>query len=216
MSFRQIPNPKSQNPNLNQGTLCCLLFLLAVLASPAEAAVADYLGRTIAEVRIRSQRAEIQDPSLLELIETRPGTPLTMPTVRETIVHLFSLGRFEDVGVDADLRGDGVVLIYDLVPALRVARIEFRGVLGLRDAELRRTVVERYGASPPPARGEDAARALLDLYLERGYRRAEVRPRVEATGRPDRATLVFDVRAGDPGDVGRVRGARDGPAAGRR
>ena len=39
-----------------------------------------------------------------------------MAQVRETVTHLFSLGRFEDVRVDAALDGGRVALRYELSP----------------------------------------------------------------------------------------------------
>ena len=75
-----------------------------------------------------------------------------MIEVRESMAHLFGLGLYQDVQVDASLRGDGVVLTYNLVPAYRVRRIVFEGAPGLPESELRRIVVERHGASPSLAR----------------------------------------------------------------
>ena len=86
-------------------------FFLLVLAAvrPAGAAVADYLGKAIVEVHVRSGDTELRDASLLEIIETRTGSPLTMLAVRDTLAHLYGLGRYQDVQVDAQLRSDGVV-----------------------------------------------------------------------------------------------------------
>ena len=52
-----------------------------------------------------------------------------MLDVRESIAHLFSIGRFEDVVVHADAAGSGVALRYELVPAHPIERIEFAGTL---------------------------------------------------------------------------------------
>ena len=79
--------------------LGCTLVLAG--ASPARAAVTDYLGKPIAAVRFVVEGRDTADPSLSDLVETRVGQLLSMRDVRESLVHLYSLGRFEDVRVDA-------------------------------------------------------------------------------------------------------------------
>ena len=82
-----------------------ILLLAAALeigtVPPVEGAVSDYLGRPIAQVRVEEEDIEVRDQAVLELIATRVGQPLQMTGVRETIGHLFSLGRYEDVQVRA-------------------------------------------------------------------------------------------------------------------
>ena len=119
---------------------------------PAEAAVTDYIGKTVVEIRLQSNGLPLQNADLLEIIETRAGEPLAIVDVRESMAHLFGLGLYQDVQVDASLRSDGVVLIYNLVPAQRFGRIAFEGTLGLSESDLRRIVIERHGASPSLAR----------------------------------------------------------------
>src|SRR3989442_2077998 len=80
----------------------------------AHAAVTDYLGKSIVSVRVVVEGRDTSDTSVLRVIETRVGQPLSMTLVRESITHLFSLGRFDDVRVDADTAAGGVVLRYDL------------------------------------------------------------------------------------------------------
>ena len=53
-----------------------------------------------------------------------------MPAVRETITHLYSLGRFEDIRVDATpADGNRVELRFELSPVHPVTKIEFTGSL---------------------------------------------------------------------------------------
>ena len=70
--------------------------LLVVLApAPARADVADFLGKPITSIRLISEGRSADDPRLLAVVETRVGRPLSMLDVRESVTHLFSLGRFE-------------------------------------------------------------------------------------------------------------------------
>jgi len=173
------------------------VFLLVLLiAQPAEAAVSDYIGKTVAEVRLQISGAAVQNKELVEIIETRAGEPLTMIEVRESMAHLFGLGLYQDVQVDAMAQGEGVVLTYNLFPAQRVRRIAFEGSLGLPENDLRRTIVERHGASPSFARSAQAVASLQALYRERGYPKAEIAVRTGNEVDPSNMSMVFSIRPG--------------------
>src|SRR5262249_1458298 len=86
----------------------CLLGALCVIAAPVQAAVEDYIGRPIASVKLFTEGRETTDPLLTSIVETRTGAALSMIQVRESVAHLFSLGQFEGVSVDAALE-DGRV-----------------------------------------------------------------------------------------------------------
>src|SRR5207247_2176128 len=71
----------------------CVLGLLGVEAAAARADVAAYLGRTVGSVRLVLEGRETTDPMLTHIVLTAAGQPLSMVQVRETVAHLFSLGR---------------------------------------------------------------------------------------------------------------------------
>ncbi len=181
--------------------LLCALCLSCALcgALPVSAAVADYLGRPIASVRIVIEGRDTTEPVLTQVVSTTAGQPLSMVQVRETVAHLFSLGRFEGVSVDATVENGRVALRYDLVPIHAVARIRFDGPLrapGIDQGALRRAIVDRYGVSPPLARAADITRILADALGERGYLHPAIAPSAELEHAPERAVLVFTI---DPG-----------------
>ncbi len=166
---------------------------------PAAAAVSDYLGQPIASVRLVVEGRETTDSVLTSVVETTPGSSLSMAQVRESIAHLFSLGRFEGVSVDAALVNGRVALTYDLVPIHPVSRIRFAGSAGapgIDTGAMRRAIVDRYGVSPPLGRLADMNRILTDTLRESGYLRAQIMPRAEIEHNPERATLVFTIEPG--------------------
>jgi outer membrane protein insertion porin family len=160
--------------------------------------------KVITEVRVEQEGRTLDDPVITALIETTPGEPLSMREVRDTLSHLTSLNRFEDVQVFQEDAGAGIRLRYALVPLHPVDRMEFRGTLGLSEDEIRRVFTERFGAAPTARRAQEVAEALRDFYRGRGYASAEVTPRIEETHNPDRATMAFDIRAGSRASIGRV------------
>jgi outer membrane protein insertion porin family len=180
---------------------------LTVIATPvlAQSAAAKYAGRPIEDVRLMVEDTPTVEPALIDLIEARPGQPMSVATVRESIAHLYGLGRFQDVQVDAsDAPGGGVRLSFNLIPVHSIQRIDFTGALALSSGLLRGTVVDRYGSSPPISRVDDAVRTLQQLYADHGYLRAQVEPIAETRHDPDRTVLTFKIDSGPRSEISRV------------
>ncbi len=150
------------------------------------------------------------ESALVDLIEVRIGEPLSLAAVRESIAHIYSLGRFQDVQVGAARApGGGVALSFNLIPFHSIQRIEFTGTLGLSAGLLRDTVVERYGASPAIGRIDSAVRTLQTLFADHGYLRARIEASTEVQHAPERALLTFTVDAGPRAVIGQVAIERD-------
>ena len=170
---------------------------LAPAAATAQGAAGKYAGRPVADVRVLIEREPTSEPALLDLVEPRVGEALSIARIRESIAHLHSLGRFEDVQVEAADAGDGgVALTFNLIPLHSIERIAFRGELGISEGTLRSAVVERYGASPSLGRIDDAVRTLQQLYSDEGYLRARVDAAPEILHDPDRGVLTFTIDSG--------------------
>jgi len=170
-----------------QFAFCILHSCAAAAQTPAPSVVA---------VEVQQEGDPVKDPLVLSLLQTRPGMPLSIADVRESITHLISLTRYEDVQVYQDPVPGGVRLRYVLVPVHTVDRLEFRGTLGIPEDTLRRIVVQRFGNAPVASRAEEVARALQTVFRERGFVQATITPRIEITHKPDRATMVLDINAG--------------------
>src|SRR5258708_5611264 len=137
--------------------------LAAGVAAPARAAVTDYVGKPIASVRFLVEGRDAGDPSLSDRVQTRVGQSLSMADVRESVTHLYSLGRYEDVRVDATLAANGVAVRYDLSPVHPISRIAFAwksSAPGVDEEPLRRTATERAGASLRLSRADELASAV--------------------------------------------------------
>ena len=170
----------------------------AVPAQTTTTAAAAYVGQNVRSVAVTIEGRPTSEQALLEGLQTAVGTPLSMADVRETITHLYSLGRFADVQVEADHDAlGGVALRFELKPIHTVTAVDFRGQLGLSESDLRGHMRERFGETPPITRAREVAASLQQLYMDRGYLGATVTaaPPIVAHD-PDRATLVFDVASG--------------------
>lgn len=184
------------------GVVLCATRPVYAQAPPAAA----YVGKPVVSIAIAVEGRPTSDPALMEAVQVKPGRPLAMADVRETMTHLYTLGRFDDVEVDAESAAAGVAITIRLAPIHVVTRVDFRGQLGLADGVLRDRMAERFGATPPVAQASDVAAALVQLYAERGYLHATVTPAAPILAHdPDRATLVFDVTAGPQVRIARTQ-----------
>jgi outer membrane protein insertion porin family len=168
-------------------------------AFTASAAVTDYIGKPIESVRVLTEGRETTEPAILQVVETVAGQPLSMMQIRETVTHLFSLGQFEDVRVDATLENGRVALRYDLIPIHPITRIRFAGhpsEPGIDEGALRRSLSDRFGITPAVGKAADMARVMSDLLAERGYRRARITPAVAVQHAPEQATVTFTIEPG--------------------
>jgi hypothetical protein len=87
--------------------------------------VADYLGVPWRPSTSPSKDTRPRKALLTQVVETAPGQPLSMSQVRSSIAHLFSLGRFEDVRVDATLDNGASCCATTSSPIHPVGRIRF-------------------------------------------------------------------------------------------
>lgn len=198
----------------------CLL-LLAVLAMPFAAAAqepptdasapqapspaARYIGKPVVAVRLVMEGQPTTDSTAADLVQARVGQPFSMIAVRESITHLFSLGRFQDIQVSANEVPGGVEVVFDLTPLHGVQKVAYRGNLGVSEGLLRRTISNRFGATPAVGRAPEAARVLeQQFYPDHGYLRASVRAVAVEEHDPDRTVLTFEIDAGPRARIGRV------------
>jgi outer membrane protein assembly factor BamA len=173
--------------------LCILHGPIALAQAPAGPAGLD---QPVVAVQVEQEGQPVTDPAIMALIQTRVGQPLSMHDVKETFTHLISLNRFADVQPLSEPITGGVRVTWRLVPLHPIVRVEFTGMTGLSEGDLRQTLTERYRGVPTEGHVDEARDALVTELRRRGYRNANVTPNVVPTHNPDRATLTFDVQAG--------------------
>lgn len=189
------------------GIVGVLAVAVLVIAAPAAADVRDFIGRTLTDVRVEVAGALFDDPSVLQLIETRIGEPLSMERVRESVDHLVGVGRFEDVRVYASASpppAEGVMLRWVLVPVQRIARIDVQGSASFPADVLRAEAAEVAGALPVTASVDEIVAGLTAFYAARGYRRPSIEPRLRPGRAPELVTLSLVIDAGPRTSIGEV------------
>jgi outer membrane protein assembly complex protein YaeT len=175
-------------------------------AAPARADVAEYLGQPIASIRLVIDGHDTTEPALGRFLDVRVGDALSMRGIRETVLHLFAMGRFDDVRVDASRQGTGVAVRFDMTATRPVSEIRFAGNVrepGIDEGQLRKAVTERAGPSPTVTRVDELSRVVETALRTRGYLQARVSGRLEPSGTEHRA-LVFDLQPGTRTVVGLI------------
>jgi len=175
--------------------------LLADAAS-ALADVADYIGLPVTSIELVLEDRVTTDPALIRVITIRKGEPFLVRDVRETVLHLYATGRFEDIRVDARREGDGVAVRFALTAAHPLSGIEFQGNLaGIDEGKLRRAVVERAGPTPSANRIPELERLVESALAAKGYLRSKATGAVVVNTAAHGSTLVFKV---DPGQLAQI------------
>jgi len=132
------------------GVLTVLTVLRVDVHAQQAPPAATYVGRPVTSIALAIEGRRTTDPSLLGAVQIKTNRPLDMSEVRETMTHLYTLGRFDDVQVDAVNRFSK--LTYPAAPTLF---LEFHG-LSERDVLEQAESVEEI-AREQGARGFDRA-----------------------------------------------------------
>jgi outer membrane protein insertion porin family len=179
-----------------RGCLAACTLTFSLPASAQVVAPARGLGEPVVSQSVAIDARPVSDPALLELVETRVGSPLAASAVRESIAHFMGLGRFDDVVVSVAQATGGVAVSYDLVPARAVGHVVFRGNVGVSERLLRDRIEERFGAAFPLSRLNDLAPFLESVYHDQGYLQARVTPRPEVAESSARDEVTVEVESG--------------------
>ncbi|MCL4813295.1 MAG: BamA/TamA family outer membrane protein [Vicinamibacteraceae bacterium] len=176
--------------------LAVAVVLVLGAAAPARAQLDDYIGQPIAAVRVYEAGQLVTAGQVVDLVETRAGFPLSLDRVRESILQLVALGRYEDVRVEAERGELGLTIVYRLERIRVASRLAFEGRKALDEDLLRDAVAAPLGRPPRLARAAQAESALRALYARHGFEAASIAsaPRVGPDGE---ATLEFRIDAGE-------------------
>lgn len=153
-------------------------------------------GRTVTAIHLDIEGRRDDAPDMLALIDVPRDKPLNLGELRASLLQLYSAGRFDDIRVRGVVSGAGVELIFDLVPRHPVDRVAFIGVDKNVAGDLERDLRQRFNGLPRATQADAAARGIERTLADRGYRTAKVKPSLDASHLPDRATLVLTVEPG--------------------
>ncbi len=174
-----------------------ILCIVVCLSRHADAQPSTFEGRQI--VDIEYSPAGILDPRDLERLQTlKKNSPLRMADVSKAVDRLFSSGRFQDVVVEAEPSGTGVLVRFVTPPAWFIGGVSIAGK-----------------TNQPPNRGELASASRLALGAEfqdddlnrgldrirrilraNGLYEAEVTPEIERDPEAQQVFVTFRLHEG--------------------
>ncbi|HUL72096.1 MAG TPA: POTRA domain-containing protein [Vicinamibacterales bacterium] len=181
-----------------------ILALTALGAAPARAQdqIDRYIGLKVTAVRFEVDGRPDASGTLNGLVDVKAGDPLRLIAVRNSVQRLTSVGSFdEDVSVVVSDAEGGVDVLFRLSARHPVDSLAFTGDPGLDPKELERRVKDQYGGMPTNVVPGRVAQAVRDILTDEGYLTAQVGVSVTKRNNPDRATLVFDVKAGQRAEI---------------
>ena len=168
----------------------------------------------VASVKLQLRGGGTVPAELTALVAVQPGEPLSARAVRRSIERLFSTGRFSDVIARGDESPDGLVVTFELVPVVRIARIDVTGNRALGTDEVLAAAKLAAGTEYWPERLDEARAGLVAAYARRGWNEAQV----TATAKPaaDDVVVRLQIKEGQPTRVSALHfEGQPGLAAGR-
>ena len=181
--------------------------VLLAVAAPALADIAEFIGLPVTSIELVLDGRATTDPALMRVVVMRKGEPFLVRDARETVLHLFATGRFEDVRVDARREGAGVAVRFELTAARPISGIALAGHLnqpGIDEGKLQRAIVERAGSAPPANRIPELAGLLEAALRARGYLQVKVAGAVVPAPEGNHSTIVFTVDPGPRAVIGSI------------
>ena len=132
------------------------------------------------------------------------GSVLSRPLVRTAVLDLLRTGRFTDVQIDAVAEGDGVRLLVVLLPRVVIDRVDITGDEHVSEQAIRDALRVSERATVLVAELDAQARAITNLYAERGFLGAEVEVSLRDTDDPSHKVLMVHVAEGAPARLRRI------------
>ena len=166
--------------------------VFACSISIALAQTAPFEGKTIADIRFKPLQP-LDPADLAKALDLKKGDVLRADAVARSIDGLFATGRFEDITVEAEPSGTGVILTYSAQLAGFVGNITVQGKVKPPPTRAQIAGVEQLSLGTP-FHDQDvtaATAAIKQLLVSNGFYGAEVSPDVRRDEQTQAVYLTF-------------------------
>ena len=168
------------------------------LSSPAWSETDQYEGRRILDIQFSPAEQPVDSSDLAAAVTLKKDAPLRMSEVRESIQKLFATGRYEDIQVDAEPSGDGVLIRFITRNSWFVGRVSVDGKVSDPPNPGQMANATRLDLGQP-FREEDVSQAetgVRRLLVVDGYHENQIQPRIDYDARTQQAHIHFVVDSG--------------------
>jgi outer membrane protein assembly complex protein YaeT len=165
---------------------------------PAHAQTRDFEGQRIVDVQFDPAPAPLSSQDLARMMAVKKDAPYRAEDVAATIDSLYASGRFEDIQVDAEPSGDGVVVRFLTKLNFFSGHIEITGKVsnppdrGLLISTTQLSLGSKY-RDPQLTSAEEDLKKLLEA---NGLYEASVQPQVTRDARTQTVNFTFHLKPG--------------------
>lgn len=151
-----------------------------------------------------SGNLRVERDAILNRSRLRPGDRITPAALGDTIRGVYELGLFRNIEIDAAPGTTGYVVTILVTEKPAVAEIVYEGLDELDRSDVDEVLTFQRGQVLDESRVRASARAIVNLYREKGYYLIDVTSRIEEA-RPGEVRVVYTLREGAKVKVARVR-----------
>lgn len=141
----------------------------------------------------------VETPTVLSYIMVKPGTEIGEENIEEILKNLFATGLFADVVIEQK----GNRLVIQVVENKIINRISFEGNTRLKDEVIQGEIAIKPRQVYTPARAQEAAQKIRDMYRLSGRYGAKVEPKI-IEREQNRVDLIFEITEGKPTRINKI------------
>ena len=175
-----------------------LAVALACVCPVFSAGPADYEGKPLSAIEFVPDQQPLSHDRMLAALSLRMNEPLNLRELGAALERLYESGRFDDIVVEAEMRGDGVALIFRTTPSWFVGRVSVTGVPEPPNpGQLANATQLDLGERYVPRDVDTAVKNLVELLKSNGFYRARIFPEFEAAPQYGQVNISFAVEPGE-------------------
>ncbi len=177
-----------------------MLFCLLVFASAALPSPSQFSGRTVTSIVIKDDRGNPwpRPEQVLPLIDVKPGDRFSIQAIRGGIGYLYLKGLFRDIRIDGFPDGDGVRLVYTLIPITVVDKVAIDGNETLATKGIMAVVTSLEGRELREDKLSEYRSNIITLYQSEGFNDALVSFEITPKKDPHHVVLHIEIQEGTP------------------
>lgn len=153
---------------------------------------------TLRAIDVEGNR-RVETPTIMSYIDVKVGENVTEARVEEILKNLFATGLFADVVVELH----GATLVIKVVENKIINRIAYEGNERLKDDILTAELGLRSREVYTPAKVQQAAQKIRDMYRLSGRYGAKVVPKI-IEREQNRVDLIFEITEGKPTRINKI------------
>lgn len=173
-------------------------FFLAITLGMCFLTTYGWAKEVIRTIEVEGNR-RVETPTVMSYIDVKPGQAASEGKIEEILKNLFATGLFADVMIEQ--QGDR--LLIKVVENKIINRIALEGNSRLKDDVIMGEIGIRPREVYTPARAQEAAQKIRDMYRLSGRYGAKIEPKI-VEREENRVDLIFEIDEGKPTRINKI------------